>query len=86
MKSEPYEFGVPEFDSSMLTTKGNVFRKGRAPLRTEVINEISGVEFDNAFSNREPIEPEDQLCIPVISVDDLSKINLPPGEPEIRPT
>ena len=66
-----HEFGVPEFDRSMLTTKGNVFRIGRAPLRIEVINEISGVEFDNAFSNKEFVELENHLRIPIISVDDL---------------
>lgn len=52
MKLALHEFGVPEFDRSMLTIKGNVFRIGRAPLRIEVINEISGVEFDDAFSNK----------------------------------
>ena len=57
----------------MLTTKGNVFRIGRSPLRIEVINEISGVEFDNAFKNREFVEFDDQLRIPIISIDDLFK-------------
>lgn len=73
MKSALTEFGVPDFDRSMLTTKGNVFRIGRAPLRIEVINEISGVNFEDAFSNREFFELEDQLHIPIISVDDLFK-------------
>ena len=73
MKQALHEFGVPEFDRSMLTTKGNVFRIGRAPLRIEVINEISGVDFDDAFSNREFFELEDQLRIPIISLDDLLK-------------
>ena len=73
MQSALHEFGVPEFDSSMLTTKGNVFRIGRAPLRIELINEISGIEFDNAFRKREYVELEDELRIPIISVDDLFK-------------
>ena len=73
MKLALHEFGVPEFDRSMLTIKGNVFRIGRAPLRIEVINEISGVDFDDAFSNKEFIELEDQLRIPIISVEDLFK-------------
>ena len=68
-----HEFGVPEFDRSMLTTKGNVFRIGRTPLRIEVINEISGVDFADAFSNRVFFELKDQLRIPIISVDDLFK-------------
>ncbi len=73
MKLEQREIGVPEFDRSMLTTKGNVFRIGRAPLRIEIINEISGVEFEDAFINKEFVELEDQICIPIISVDDLFK-------------
>ena len=73
MKLALYEFGVPEFDRSMLTTKGNVFRIGRAPLRIEVINEISGVDFEDAFSNKEFVELEDQLRIPIISAKDLFK-------------
>ena len=73
MKLALHEFGLPEFDRSMLTTKGNVFRIGRAPLRIEVINEISGVDFDDAFSNKEFIELKDKLRIPIISVEDLFK-------------
>jgi hypothetical protein len=73
MKSALYEFGVPEFDNSMLTTKGNVFRIGRSPLRIEVINEISGVEFAKAFKNREFVDLDEQLRIPIISMDDLLK-------------
>ena len=73
MKAALYEFGVPEFDNSMLTTKGNVFRIGNSPLRIEVINEISGVDFKDAYKNREFIELEDHLRIPVISLEDLFK-------------
>jgi hypothetical protein len=71
MKLALREFGVPEFDKTMLTTKGNVFRIGRAPLRIEIINELSGVNFEDAFSNKQFIELEDKLLVPIISVDDL---------------
>ena len=67
------EFGVPEFDRSMLTTRGHVFRIGRAPLRIEIINEISGVEFSQAFKNKEIFELAGQISIPIISLDDLFK-------------
>jgi len=67
------EFGVPEFDRTMLTLKGNVFRIGRTPLRIVIFNEISGVSFDEAFINRGHIELEDNLHIPVISIEDLIK-------------
>jgi len=67
------EFGVPEFDRTVLTLTGNVFRIGRTPLRIEIINEISGVSFDEAFIKRDHIELADNLRIPVISVEDLFK-------------
>gem|GEM_PF-1923801 len=73
MQSALREFGVPEFERTMLTLKGNVFRIGRTPLRIEIINEISGVSFEEAFINRDHIELEDNLRIPVISVEDLFK-------------
>ena len=73
LKQALHEFGVPEFDKSMLTTKGNVFRIGSTPLRIEIINEISGVDFNNAYKNREFVDLEDQLRISVISLDDLFK-------------
>jgi predicted nucleotidyltransferase len=73
MQSALREFGVPEFDRTMLTVKGNVFRIGRTPLRIKTINEISGVSFEEAFINRNHIKLEDNLRIPVISVEDLFK-------------
>ncbi len=73
MRSALREFGVPEFDKTMLTQKGNVFRIGRTPLRIEIINEISGVSFEEAFINRDHIALEDNLRFPVISVEDLFK-------------
>jgi hypothetical protein len=73
IKSALLEFGVPEFEKSMLTTKGNVFRIGRAPLRIEIVNEISGVGFEEAFSRKEYLELEGKLRIPVISIKDLFK-------------
>jgi predicted nucleotidyltransferase len=73
IKSALLEFGVPEFDKSMLSTKGNVFRIGRAPLRIEIMNEISGVGFDEAFGRKEYLELEGKLRIPVISIEDLFK-------------
>jgi hypothetical protein len=73
VKKSLYEFGVPEFDTNMLTQPGHVFRIGRTPLLIEVINSISGVSFTDCFQNREYIEIENELKIPIISLKDLIK-------------
>ena len=70
-KAALYEFGVPQFDDSMLLTKGGVFQMGRSPMKIEVINEISGVEFDEIYENREFVALEDNTQIPMISIDDI---------------
>jgi predicted nucleotidyltransferase len=73
IKTSLLQFGVPEFDKSMLTITGNVFRIGRAPLRIEIINDISGVSFKEAFSRKVFLELEDNFHIPIISIEDLIK-------------
>jgi hypothetical protein len=73
VKKSLYEFGVPKFDTEMLTTPGHVFRIGRTPLLIEVINEISGVNFSEGFSNKEFIEIEENMKVPIISLKDLIK-------------
>ena len=65
------EFGIPKFDESMLTTPGHVFRIGRTPLLIEVINEISGIDFETTFNNKDFVELSDSTQIPIISLDDL---------------
>lgn len=65
------DFGIPSFDESMLTTPGHVFRIGRTPLLIEVINEISGIDFETTFKNKEFVELADSTQIPIISLDDL---------------
>jgi len=67
------EFGVPNFDDSMLKTPGHVFKIGRTPLMIEVLNSIDSVPFNEGFRNRAYIEIESNLTIPIISLDDLIK-------------
>lgn len=70
-KAALYEFGVPHFDDSMLLTKGGVFQMGRSPMKIEVINEISGLEFEDIYENRKFVTLEDNTEIPMISIDDI---------------
>lgn len=51
---------------------GNIVRFGLPPMRLEVLNEISGVNFQDCWENREIFRVEDQE-IPVIHLEDLIK-------------
>ena len=55
----------------MLTTPGYVFRIGRIPLLIEVINEISDIDFETIFRNKDYVELSDSTQIPIISLDNL---------------
>jgi hypothetical protein len=48
------EFGFPEKDlkNDLFATKGNVITFGVAPVRVDLLNEISGVEFSEAKKHR----------------------------------
>ena len=66
-----FEFGIPDFDDSFLTTPGHDFRIGRTPLLIEVFNEISGINFKSCFDKKEYVEVDGEFKIPIISLDDL---------------
>lgn len=67
------EFGIPDFEDEMLTTPGHVFKIGRTPLLIEILNEISGANFDDCFGNKEFFKLSDGFEIPLISFEDLIK-------------
>ena len=65
-------FGAPlhEIDEATFATPGIVFQIGVAPRRIDIITAISGVEFDDAYQQRQIVEIED-LSIPLLSLGDL---------------
>lgn len=52
---------------------------GYPPLRIDIIGEIDGVKFDEAFQNREKITIEDELEISYIGLDDFLRNKLASG-------
>lgn len=62
------KFGAPLFDLTPedLQTPGMVFQIGMIPNRIDVITQIDGVEFDEAWNEHRTVEIEG-LQIPVIS-------------------
>jgi len=73
-----YEFGIPAFDRKMLKEPGNVFRIGRSPIQIDIINQASGITFDESYSARNIIDVEG-LEISMISKNDLIKNKLASG-------
>lgn len=59
--------GVSESDFS---TEGVVLQIGNSPRRIDILTRISGIDFEQAFTNRKIISVEG-MEVPVISVEDL---------------
>ncbi len=66
------EFGAPleQINKDSFSEKGIIFQIGVAPCRIDIITQISGVEFMQAYPNRKEIEI-DGIKLPVISKEDL---------------
>ena len=65
-------FGAPLFDLNMedLKTLGMVFQIGLVPSRIDVITQIDGVDFEDAWKEHKTVEIEN-LQIPVIGKTQL---------------
>lgn len=62
-----HKFGAPLFDLTIedLKTPGMVFQIGLVPSRIDIITQIDGVDFEDAWREYKTIEIED-LKIPII--------------------
>jgi len=47
-----FGFGVPELTPDLFLNKDKVIRMGLPPLRIEILTTISGVDFDECYSER----------------------------------
>jgi hypothetical protein len=77
------DFGAPLADISAqdFTTKDGFYQIGIAPNRVDVINEIPGVKFVEAYQRKELVKVAD-LEIPFISRQDLISAKLAAGRPQ----
>ncbi len=66
------EFGAPleQIGKDSFSEKGIIFQIGVAPCRIDIITQISGVEFEQAYPKRKEIKI-DGIKLPVISKADL---------------
>jgi len=66
------KFGAPldKISESDFSSKGIVFQIGNSPRRIDIITSASGVDFEQAYLNRQAVVLEG-LEVPVISLQDL---------------
>jgi hypothetical protein len=82
------KFGAPLFDlkKDHLTTPGIVYQMGVPPNRIDIINQITGVEFDTAWEQRAHVEYSG-LTVPLIGKSQLlenkKKMDRPKGRADI---
>lgn len=67
-----HEFGAPTVPNDHFKEIGKIFRMGRSPMRIEIINQASGIDFKSCYQNRKTILV-DEIEISIISIDDLLK-------------
>jgi predicted nucleotidyltransferase len=68
------KFGAPmhEFSVKDFEKRGTNFQIGVAPIRIDIITEIAGVDFEEAYQNMKIVDVDGHK-IPVISISDLIK-------------
>ena len=66
------KFGAPldDISESDFSSEGIIFQIGNSPRRIDIITNISGVKFEQAYSNKQAIFMEG-IEVPVISLQDL---------------
>ena len=67
-----FGFGTPELTPDLLLERKRVIRMGVSPLRIEILNTISGVDFAECFARRVTDEL-DGVPVDLIGLDDLKK-------------
>ena len=77
------KFGAPTKNISPndFEKPGTIFQIGVAPRRIDIINEIDGVTFDEAYEDKIVVEL-DRLMISVISKEKLIRNKLATGRPQ----
>ena len=68
-----FGFSADELSEKLFTSEKSIVRMGVEPMKVEIVNFISGIEFENAYENR-VIGLIDKTEISIISLKDL-KIN-----------
>ena len=76
-----FGFAAADLSPRLFLDEGRMTRMGRAPLRIEILNAVSGVEFDDAWS-RSVSMTLGGVDVRVISLRDLRANKLASGRPK----
>ena len=78
------EFGAPleGLKPADFMEPGTFFRMGSPPLMVDILPDIKGVDFENAWKSRTEIEIDVGMKVPVISSSDLIQAKLAAGRPQ----
>ena len=68
-----FGFDIPQLKNELFLKENNIVRMGIPPMRIEILNAISGVTFENCYSQK-IIEEIDGIQINIIDLEHL-KIN-----------
>ncbi len=64
------DFGGPTAETKHLCKPGSVFRMGSPPVQIDIINQASGINFEDCYKRKNIIQL-DEIEISVISKEDL---------------
>ena len=78
---QKFGFSDSEAPKSLFTTPGNIVRIGVPPIRLEVLNQISGVEFKACYKNKMTVKIDDSE-INLIDLESLLKNKRAAGRPK----
>ncbi len=67
-----FGFALPNLSPQLFLDTNNMVRMGMPPVRIEILNEISGVQFDECFKHRD-IAQVDDIAINILALDDLKQ-------------
>jgi len=65
-----FGFDVPELGPELFLEPGKIIRMGRPPMRLELLNDISGVTFDQCYPKRNRVKL-DGIWVTIISIAHL---------------
>ena len=64
------EFGAPTVEKTVFREPGNVYRIGSSPIQIDIINQASGIDFEDCYARREKLA-SGNLKLSTISKADL---------------
>ena len=76
-----FGFGTPELTPELFEDPNRIVRMGQAPVRIEIVTQISGVEFEKCFPRADLLDVDGNI-IRVISLQDLRANKQASGRPK----